>query len=171
MTSNFFTFLQARPGLSVAAASILALAAAYTAQYGFGLFPCELCLYQRIPYAIAIGLGLMAAFLNPAFARMALGACGLTFLVGAAIAAFHVGVEQHWWEGTDSCGMNLNATDIEVLREQIMNAPRARCDQAPWSFLGISMAGYNGIASLLLAFFCFAALKRRPLIQGDVPGA
>ena len=134
------------------------LMAAYIAQYGFGLEPCELCLFQRIPYAVAIGLGVIS--LAVAAPRALLGLIGLCFLTGMGLAIFHVGVEQHWWQGLSSCSAKLDASDIEKLREQIINGPRARCDDIAWQMFGISMAGYNALASAGLAFAAFFTLKK-----------
>ncbi len=135
-----------------------ALVTAYTAQFGFGLYPCEMCLWQRIPYWVVAAMALPGAFIQNS--RAVLAAMGVFFAAGAAIAGFHVGVEQHWWEGLTSCSAKLDMSDYETLRAQIMNAPRARCDAIPWSMFGISMAGYNFIASAGLAGFAFYKARK-----------
>tara|TARA_Y100000766_G_C18378467_1_gene352325 strand:- start:129 stop:440 length:312 start_codon:yes stop_codon:yes gene_type:complete len=79
------------------------------------------------------------------------GASSIAILSGAGIAGFHVGVEQHWWEGLASCGGAggiLNS--VEALRQQIMSAPVFRCAEVAWSLFGISMSGYNFLISLAL---------------------
>ncbi len=87
-------------------ACVGALGAALTTQYGFGLKPCVLCIYQRIPYVVAAVLA--ATALSPRVSvrgKLALIAlCGLAFAVDSGIAVFHVGVEHHWWEGLGSLG-------------------------------------------------------------------
>lgn len=146
-------------------ASIVALAAAYSSQIFGGLAPCVLCLYQRVPYAIVIGLGLIALALEyqgrEDLARNVLPIAGLAFLVGGGIAGFHVGVEQHWWQGTEACVGGSGAATLADLEAQIMASPVTRCDEAPWSLFGISMAGYNVVASLALAVFCAIAMRRQ----------
>ena len=79
----------------------------------------------------------------------------------AAIGGYHVGVEQGWWEGTAECvGDTAKATSLQDLKAKIMSTPIVRCDEVAWSFLGISMAGYNVIAGMILAVFSlFAALS------------
>lgn len=146
---------------AVLAASIIVLGTALLSQYAGGLQPCVLCHYQRIPYVAAIaGSGLTLAALAagwspPTVARGVLGLCAAVFLAGAGIAAYHVGVEQGWWLGTEACtGPDLNATTIEQLREQLLQAPVARCDEVAWSLFGISMAGYNFFTSLALSGGC-----------------
>ena len=145
----------------VLAASIVVLGAALLSQYVGGLRPCILCLYQRVPYVLTIalsGLALAAFFAGrpwPVVARLALAACAVVFLIGAGIAAYHVGVEQGWWAGTASCtGPDLNAMTIDQLREHLLAAPIVRCDEVAWSLFGISMAGYNVLTSLALAGAC-----------------
>jgi disulfide bond formation protein DsbB len=150
-----------RPALLLLLASAAALAAAFVAQYGFDLHPCVLCLYQRWPYGVAIALAVVALAL-PRYRRWLLTLIGLVLLVDAGIAGFHVGVEQLWWEGTAECtGAPIgSAASLEELRKQIMAAPVVRCDQVAWSLFGISMAGWNLVACLVLAGFAFVAARR-----------
>ena len=150
-----------RPVILLLLASVLALAAAFVAQYGFDLQPCVLCLYQRWPYGVVIVLAL-GALAVPKYRGWLLALIGLVLLVDAGIAGFHVGVEQQWWDGTTECtGAPIgSATTLEELRKQVMEAPVVRCDQVAWSLAGISMAGWNFIACLVLAGFAFVAARR-----------
>ena len=153
-------------GLLVFAASVLALGAAFVAQYGFGLYPCVLCIYQRWPYVVTGLLGLAAAaFVRRQGWRVALLAlAGVGFAVGGGIAVFHVGVEQLWWEGTAACaGPTDTADSIEAMRAQLLARPAAACDEVPWDLFGISIAGWNVLASALFAaasFYAASALAR-----------
>lgn len=128
---------------------IIALGSAYGFQYLGGLQPCALCLYQRWPWWAAIALGAAALFLRGRAMGLVLGLlASAVVLGGAGIAAFHVGVEQHWWPGLASCGGVSDAPmTLEALKRQIMSAPVVRCDEIPWSLFGISMAGYNALLS------------------------
>ena len=86
----------------------------------------------------------------------------LTFLVGAGIALFHIGVEQQFWSGTQGCGSNIEATSVEAFRLKLLRQPIVRCDEIAWSLFGVSMAGYNLILSLGLSFIPgFAIFKWR----------
>jgi len=146
-------------------AAAAALSVAFLAQYAGGLIPCQLCVWQRYPYGVAIGLAAIALVLidRPTAARAVLVLAGLALLTSAGIAAFHVGVEQHWWEGLAACtgqvDLNMSAED---LKKQLLETPPVRCDAVPWSLFGVSIAGYNflfagpsGLATL------WAALRRR----------
>ncbi|OIQ98432.1 disulfide bond formation protein B [mine drainage metagenome] len=145
-------------------ACLLALGGALTAQFGFGLRPCILCLYQRGPYVVSALLALAALLpLCPPRLRVwLLGLCALSFAVNGGIAIFHVGVEQHWWHGTAAC---VPVAPVPTTPAEMMAAlsapPPPRCDQAAWTLWGISMAGFNVPASFVLA--AFAAWAARAL--------
>ena len=158
--------VQPRGALALAAlASATALAAAFIGQYGFELQPCVLCVYQRWPYVIVIALsvialGLHGRKLGRKLAAGALLVSALTLVTGTGIAAYHVGVEQHWWAGSAGCvGQGGTAQTLEALRAQIMATPVTRCDEVAFSLFGVSMAGYNFIASLVLAIFAVASAR------------
>lgn len=139
-----------------------ALSAAYTAEYVFGLEPCILCLYQRIPYAVVILLALSALGLHSNRLRAAIVAlCAAAFLVGAVIAFYQVGVEQHWWKAATGCGGALpSEITLEQMNRQLTSKPPKPCDRVDWTFLGISMATYNMVISLVLAAAALVGAKR-----------
>ena len=122
----------------------LLLAGAYISELGFGLYPCEMCWWQRWPHFAAVGFALLSFVAAPRRLWVALAA--LAILVSGLIGAFHAGVEYGWWEGITACStmINPNADPMEA----IMNAPLVRCDVAPWSLWGISLAGWNFLISL-----------------------
>lgn len=129
-------------------------------QYVVGLFPCVLCIWQRWPHLVAVIAGLIG-LKAPTRAVATLGL--LAALTTAAIGGFHTGVEQGWWEGLASCtGNDITTLSIDTLLDPTADAPApVRCDQIAWSFLGLSMATWNMIASLALAaIWARAALKR-----------
>lgn len=144
-------------------ASVAALLGAYISQYVFGMEPCILCLYQRVPYWAVIALSfLVILFLKKINLKIFLVICIAAFLAGAAIAFFHVGVEYKWWRGTDSCGTKIVAKTAEEMLAAIKAAPVARCDEPPFLFLEISMAGWNFLYSIFLSglgIFFFRRIK------------
>lgn len=143
--------------------SVGALAAALVSQYFFGLDPCVLCVYQRIPYVVAAVLAGLALVL-PLDRRgkaVLMGLAGVAFAVNAGVAAFHVGVEQHWWAGTDACGGTpLGAFTLDDLKAAMARPAPTRCDEVPWSLFGVSMAGYNVVTCVMLAAFSWSAALR-----------
>lgn len=150
--------------LIVFLAAVVVLGTAFASQHWGGLQPCVLCLYQRYPYAIVIVLMALAGVLadrgGGRIAITLLAASGLTFLAGAGIGVYHVGVEQHWWAGTAECGSTDSADTIEALRAKLLGRAPVRCDEVAWSLFGISMAGYNVLVSLGLAGFAGWAAQR-----------
>lgn len=146
----------------VLVASAAILAAAFAFQYLGGLAPCVLCLWQRFPYGIVIVLAAVAFALNSQRWTAALMTlCGIVLVAGAGIAFYHVGVEQHWWQGTAACGSALTpAATIDELRERLLAQPVVRCDEISWSLFGVSMAGYNFMLSAALAAFALTAARR-----------
>ncbi len=121
------------------------IAGALTSQYGFGLFPCEMCMWQRWPHYTAIVLAALSFVVAPARTPLVwLATLGIA--VSGAIGAFHAGVEYGWWEGITQCATNFSGEGSAL--ERIMNAPVIRCDVAPWDLFGVSLAGWNAIFSL-----------------------
>lgn len=131
------------------------LGGALGSQYIGGLYPCEMCYWQRWPHAVAILLAGLA-FLMPARARLLTALAALAIAVSGAIGVFHAGVELGWWEGLTRCTAGGPMT-----LDDLMNVPLVRCDQVQWSLLGISLAGWNAILSLGSAALIAALLARR----------
>lgn len=147
--------------LTAAMGSAALLLGALFFQYVVGLFPCTLCIWQRWPHLAAVIIGLIA-LKAPNRGLAALGL--IAALTTAAIGGFHTGVEQGWWEGLASCsGNDITKLSVETLLDPSAAAPEpVRCDQVAWRFLGLSMASWNMIASLVLAaIWARAALIRK----------
>ncbi|OSP54299.1 disulfide bond formation protein B [Pseudoruegeria sp. SK021] len=144
-----------------AAGSFALLAGAFAFQYIGGLPPCAMCLWQRWPHAAAILIGGVALMLRPSRALAIAGmlAAGST----AAIGLFHAGVEQGWWQGPTSCtGSGLSALSGSDLLSLDAAPPLVMCDQISWQMLGLSMAAWNGVLSLVLVMlWAVAAAKAR----------
>jgi disulfide bond formation protein DsbB len=139
-------------GVAGVAAGAMLLAAFAFQEIG-GLAPCPLCIWQRWPHVAALLLGAAAWAMSgrgPGRTAMLLGAVAM--LGGAGLALYHVGIEQRWWAGPSSCvGGPIDGLSTAELIDRIRAAPLVRCDEIPWSLLGLSMAGWNVIAQLALA--------------------
>jgi disulfide bond formation protein DsbB len=143
-----------------AGGSAALLAGAFAFQYIGGLYPCTLCLWQRWPHAAAVVIGVLALTMGgralPYFGALAATA-------SAGIALFHTGVERGWWEGLASCnaGSIAGLSVDELLNPNVVVAAPVRCDAVAWELLGLSMASWNGIASVALAAVWLMAARRR----------
>ncbi len=133
------------------------LGGAYISQYGFGLYPCEMCWWQRWPHFAALGLALAGLRLPPQRLWIALAA--LAILVSGLIGGFHAGVEYGWWEGITGCATTTSSAGGSAL-DAVLGAPMVRCDQAPWSLLGVSLAGWNFLISCGSALAILILLAR-----------
>lgn len=122
------------------------------------LAPCKMCIWQRYPHVAAIAIG-AAALALPGAVLPALGA--LAALATAGIGVYHTGVERAWWEGPAACSAaGTEGLTSDELFDQIMAAPVIRCDEVAWEMLGLSMASWNVVFSIMLACFWIAALRR-----------
>ena len=137
----------------------LLLAGAYVGEYGFGLYHCEMCWWQRWPHFAAIALALVSTVAAPKRAWIALAA--LAILASGLIGAYHAGVEYGWWEGVTACTNLASSADGGNALEAIMNAPLVRCDEVQWSLLGISLAGWNFLISTASAIVVFVLLGKK----------
>ncbi|MEM1345354.1 MAG: disulfide bond formation protein B [Pseudomonadota bacterium] len=146
--------------------SALLLAGAFAFQYLGGLAPCPLCLWQRWPHAVAIAVAALAVTVLWRVSRQVSLVGGLVMLGGAGLGGYHVGIERGWWPGPGTCSApdpaGLSASE---LFDQIMATPVVRCDEVAWDFLGISMAGWNALASLALALLWLSAVRSQGLPQ------
>ncbi|OHB29175.1 MAG: disulfide bond formation protein DsbB [Phenylobacterium sp. RIFCSPHIGHO2_01_FULL_69_31] len=149
------------------AAGMLATAHAFETFGGYA--PCTLCLRQREVYWTILGLGLafMVAVRLPGGPRWREATCwvlGLLFLLGCGVAVYHAGAEWKFWPGPQACasgGAAVNGADLSAFLEGAKVKPPA-CDEAPWVFAGLSMAGWNAVISLILAgLSALAAVRER----------
>lgn len=130
--------------------ALLALATAFIAQYGFDLYPCLLCVWQRWAYGLVILLAVLALVMRGVWRSWISRLTGIAFLGVSGVALFHVGVEQGWWKGSEACsGADIaNATDLKAA---ILSGPTTSCTDIPWELGGISIAGFNVIFTLIFA--------------------
>ena len=124
------------------------LIGAYISQYVFGLYPCEMCWWQRYAHFAALWCGVVALG-EPRDIKRPMIIAGAIFLtISGLIGGYHAGIEYGWWQGITSCTSAIKADSGDFL-EAIMKAPIIRCDHAPWSLAGISLAGFNFIFSMV----------------------
>jgi disulfide bond formation protein DsbB len=148
----------------IAGASAAMLAAANTFEHVFGYVPCQLCLYQRLPWWVALGLGCLAALViktRPTLALLISITALIAIAVGAGIAGYHAGVEYQFWAGPSGCSGTASLSgDLSAALSNVSDGPTGpSCDEAPWTLFGISMAGYNFLISLGLAALGALAIR------------
>ena len=143
--------------LAVALTAAATIAGAWFFQLVLGIVPCPLCLEQRYAYYLAIPLGLLIALAARGGAPRPLLFAGLAILALASLAnaglgTYHAGVEWGFWKGpTDCSGPVVNLGSATDLLSRLDTVKVVRCDEVQWRFLGLSLAGYNLLISLLMA--------------------
>lgn len=130
-------------------------------QYWGGLAPCELCLYERWPWDIAIVVAFIATMVGsrPALPAVVLFSA-VVFVTGSGLAFYHFGVERHWFAGPSACTAAGTPQTLEALKAQLMHQQPVRCDEPAWTLFGVSLAGLNLIASAAMAIISLALFSR-----------
>lgn len=141
--------------------AIIALLAALVGQFAFGLAPCQMCIYQRIPFVAVIILGAVGLAV-PRLRKVVIGVSGLAYLGNAWLAFYHTGIEQKWWDETVGCAANFDFSAPSLL-DRVMSAQATSCADIPWidPVFGLSMANYNILLCAGMFVFCMVALSRQ----------
>jgi disulfide bond formation protein DsbB len=143
--------------LAVGLIALATLAGAWFFQLVLDIRPCPLCLEQRYAYYLAIPLAVLVAIAAARDVPRGRVVTGLVVLALAALAnavlgGYHAGVEWTFWQGpTDCSGPVVDLGKAGSLLERLDTVKVIRCDEVQWRFLGLSLAGYNVLISLLMA--------------------
>jgi disulfide bond formation protein DsbB len=142
------------------ATPVALLAGALGSEHIGGLFPCEMCHWQRWPHYAAVPLALIAILLRGnAAGSIALALAALAILASGALGVLHAGVEYGWWQGFTSCARITATGDFFA---DIAAAPIISCEQPQWTLAGISLAGFNAIISIGSAMAILWLMTRKP---------
>jgi len=141
------------------------LGGAYGFQYVWAeLWPCEMCWWQRYAHFAALPFAVLALLLGaklPDKGRWLVWLAALAIFVSGAIGVWHAGIELKIFPGVTSCTATLTGSAEEMLKATF-ERPMIRCDDIQWSWLGISMAGWNAIVSILGALAVVWLSLRKP---------
>jgi disulfide bond formation protein DsbB len=151
--------------LAITAIAAATLAGAWFFQLVLDIRPCPLCLEQRYAYYLAIPLGALTALAAGRSAPRIVVGAGLAILALAALGnavlgTYHAGVEWGFWQGpTDCTGPIGDLGSAGSLLQRLDTVKVIRCDEVQWRFLGLSLAGYNVLISLLMAAIAAWGIK------------
>lgn len=150
-SSNSQAYRWGGAGLFFAAAVILT---ALGSEYFGGLQPCPLCLQQRWAYYAGVPLLFLALVLltaqHPRAATAVFTLVALGFLANAGLGVYHAGAEWKFWPGPDTCAAGSSTLTTGNLLEALKQTRVVRCDEAAFVFAGLSMAGWNVVACMML---------------------
>jgi disulfide bond formation protein DsbB len=157
MKSFLYPFSYVVFSATLAAAALLM---AFVAQYGFGLRPCPLCLYQRLPYFAVLGVGLVAGLISKGRSiKIVLALIGL-WCISLILGAYHSGVEAGFWS-FPACESSIqgaaNLVELEAMIHQVIVTP---CDRPAFLWMGLSMADMNLLLSGAMLGWGFWVFKR-----------
>ena len=160
---HVMTSLDKARALAIAVPAAL-LAGAYGSEYWGGLYPCEMCWWQRYAHFVGLAFALLSLALRsfPDRGRSLVWLAALAILASGGIGAYHAGVEAGIFEGFTQCTSTMTGLSSDDLLKAVMAAPLVRCDEVQFEFLGISMAGWNAILSIAAALGILWLSLRRP---------
>lgn len=165
MIDNIIKSSQKNWPIYAAFISLAMLAAAHAFETFANMAPCALCLHQREVYWLALTVGIAGFALrfftkSSTIARTIDALLCVVFLSGAVIAAFHTGVERHWWQGLPECAGGSTKVPTDIIGALSKPSAAVSCDKIPWALFGLSMANYNVLLSIGLAIYsCICAIK------------
>lgn len=149
----------------------VALVSALVAEAFFGLEPCIMCIYQRIPFALILAEALLYFSIRhknwmPQY-WLNLGVlvdAVIIYLINVGLAIYHTGIEQKWWASfEEGCSVPPLGDDPKTILQNILSAPTGRCDEIAWAdpILHLSMANWNIILCAGMAVICGVATYLR----------
>ena len=139
--------------------SICTLLIVFIAELVYGLEPCILCKYQRIPYFSVILFSSLALHIKLADHTGTLKIISIIFIASTMLAFYHNGIEQQWWDAATSCGdTNQFPSSFSNFQSQLMSKMPKRCDVIDWTLFGLSMTVYNTLLSITLGGLAFSGV-------------
>ncbi|AHC39053.1 disulfide bond formation protein B [Ehrlichia muris] len=133
-------------------ASIIALGIAYIAQYLFGMSPCKLCIYERIPYFITIGLFIIYLFKPSKVISLLVYLC---YVCNICVSGYHVALEHSLVADIIGCTDSIKSLNFDDLKNALLNVNTVvSCDRPSIVFMGLSLAECNLIYCVLCLILC-----------------
>lgn len=166
------TSLTAQPSYRWGALTLFAAVGVILAALGFehiaGYEPCFLCLQQRYAYYVGIPVLFIALIVISTgqyrLAALLFFAVAIIFLANAGFAAYHAGVEWKLWEGPPTCSGGMESLSSGIDLAKLSGKPVVICGEAQVRFLGLSFAGWNVVACVILTIMAlksaFAAAEQ-----------
>ena len=130
--------------------SVIALISAFIIEYILGHQPCNLCIFERIPYLLAIIIILFNYQFNQ-FEKFFVLLLLIVFLIGAILSLYHLGIEQGFIQESLVCDLK-NGSNL-LSKEEILNQLQEKnvsCKDVTFKIFGLSLTSYNILISLLI---------------------
>jgi disulfide bond formation protein DsbB len=146
--------------------SSLMLSSAFYLEYFHGALPCDLCITQRWFHAAIISYSLIIIFFQNknliSKKLLLIGGCVL-WLSSSAAGLYHFGIEMSFWTGPDGCSSNIDFSK-DTLTYLLEKSP-IKCDEIVFEIFGLSLAGWNAVASFFMFLLASILLFNKRLIK------
>ena len=142
---------------SILLISIFSLLAAYFIEYILNYKPCNLCIFERIPYFASTVLIVLSLY-SKRFEKFTFGILSIIFAIGAIISFYHFGIEQGFFEESFVCISDdkINNLAKEDLLKSLQKTT-VSCKQVDFKLFGLSLATINTFLSIVLSVISFKA--------------
>ena len=139
--------------------SLLILALVFSIEFFLNIPPCKLCIYQRLPYFGLLIVGIFG-YLVHMYRKIISYLIVMLFLVSVGLSFFNVGIEEQWFNYHSSCisNLGLNATTFEDFKKSIMEKDIVSCDLSTYRTMGLSLAAWNLVASIIMFIFSLSVI-------------
>tara|TARA_B100000674_G_scaffold40096_1_gene27947 strand:+ start:577 stop:1059 length:483 start_codon:yes stop_codon:yes gene_type:complete len=131
--------------------SAIALSSAFFIEHALGYQPCKLCIYERIPYLMAIIIILINyQFIN--LEKYFILLLILIFLAATILSLYHLGIEQGFVEESLVCDLKKGSDLLskeEILKQ--LQQKNISCKDVTFKLMGLSLTSYNILISLLIS--------------------
>ena len=137
--------------------SLISIISALYIEFILGYKPCKLCIYQRLPYLVAVFISFVGLyyFKNEKIIIILI----IIFTLSALIAGYHFGIENSFFKEISSCTNNqLNLSDKAKLLESLNKSMPVDCKDATFKILGVSLAAINTLLSILIVIISVRSL-------------
>ena len=141
---------------------IAPLGIVYIMEHVYHYYPCQLCNWQRLPWWILVVSSLSGLILTQGKTLTLWVLISIIALfIGGMVGLYHAGVEWHFWQGLSSCSVDELQGSLEDIQKKLFTRASPPCDEAPFRFLGLSLAFYNAIASFITIIILWKLLYRK----------
>ena len=146
--------------------SSLMLLSAFYLEYFHGALPCDLCITQRwfhgaiIAYSFIIILIIKKIFISK---KLLILGGAILWLSSSLAGLYHFGIEMNFWTGPDKC-----SSDIDFSKDTLtylLNKSPIKCNEVMFEIFGLSLAGWNSVASLFIFLIASILLFNKRLIK------
>ncbi len=138
--------------------SSLMLTSAFYLEYFHEALPCDLCITQRWFHGAIIAYSFIIIFIinkTLIFKKILLLGGAILWLISSSAGLYHFGIEMNFWTGPDGCSSNIDFSKDTLT--YLLNKSPIKCDEVMFEIFGLSLAGWNTLASfsifLLISIF------------------